>query len=167
MNEQYKGLSSNSKILYSLFLNRTKFSKKNYKKFCDKNGAFIYYSNSQIQKHLNCSSRTATNTLIELERAGLIKKEYQGNGLPLKIYVTDIRGDEDATHTASESAQDKLYKKSYSNSIHKEKPATRQNKTEDRGVSFDVERAEMKARNTLYDFSIKKKRRTRNPGPTL
>ena len=70
-NEQYRKLSSNSKILYSLFLNKRKFSKMNLRKFSDENGVFIYFSNSQIQKHLHCSVHTAINTIKELQLAGL------------------------------------------------------------------------------------------------
>ena len=89
--EKYKVLSSDEKILYALLLNRINYSKKNLSKFCDSKGVFIYYSNSQIQKHLNCCENTATKALNNLEKIGLITKEYQKNGLPLKIYVKDIR----------------------------------------------------------------------------
>ena len=41
--EKYSELSSKAILLYSLFLNRTKFSLQN-KKFKDGNGVFIYYS---------------------------------------------------------------------------------------------------------------------------
>lgn len=40
---------------------------------------------------IRCSRATATTLLKNLENAGLIHKEYQSNGLPLKIYVNDIR----------------------------------------------------------------------------
>lgn len=89
--EKYKVLSSDEKILYALLLNRINYSKKNLSKFCDSKGVFIYYSNSQIQNHLNCCENTATKALNNLEKIGLITKEYQKNGLPLKIYVKDIR----------------------------------------------------------------------------
>ena len=168
MNEHYKGLSSNSKILYSLLLNRTKFSKKNYKKFFDKNGYFVYYSNLQIQKHLGCSPRTATTTLNELEKAGLIKKEYQENGLPLKIYVNDIRSSDGDVYAFFKQPQDEFCEKPYSNSIYRGKPVTRQYKTEEKEVSFDVERAEKKSDDGFVDFGNMKikRRRTRYTGPT-
>lgn len=91
-NEQYKGLSSDDKILYILLLNRKNFSMKNLNSFSDEKGVFVYYCNSQIQKHLNCCESTATKCLKKLEDVGLICKKYQKNGLPLKIYVNDIRG---------------------------------------------------------------------------
>ena len=89
--EKYRTLSSDEKILYVLLLNRINYSKKNLAKFCDSKGVFIYYSNSQIQNHLNCCENTATKALNNLEKIGLITKEYQKKGLPLKIYVNDIR----------------------------------------------------------------------------
>lgn len=42
-------------------------------------------------KDIRCSRATASTVLNNLEYAGLIYKEYQNNGLPLKIYVNDIR----------------------------------------------------------------------------
>ena len=209
MNEQYKTLSSNSKILYSLFLNRTNYSKKNLNKFSDKKGIYIYYSNSQIRNHLYCSVHTAVNVLNELEQAGLIHKEYQDKGLPLKIYVNDIRGENDSINSGFKQPQDKFSYKPYSFSNYKEKPVTnhfegieRRGNTEgekpltqaqinrrtfgekknnrhshkensnsasqEKQVSFDVEKAEKLSGDGTIDFgSMKiKKRRTRNTGPT-
>lgn len=40
---------------------------------------------------IRCSRTTASIILNNLENAGLIYKEYQDNGKPLKIYVNDIR----------------------------------------------------------------------------
>lgn len=90
--ENYCTLSSDEKILYILLLNRTNYSRKNLKNFYDdKNGLFIYFPNSQIEKQLNCCTKTVRKMLNNLEKAGLIKREYQRNGLPIKIYVTDLR----------------------------------------------------------------------------
>ncbi len=90
--EKYLTLSSDEKILYVLLLNRTNYSRKNLKKFYDdKNGLFIYFPNSQIEKQLNCCTKTVRKMLKNLENAELIKREYQKNGLPIKIYVTDLR----------------------------------------------------------------------------
>lgn len=90
--EKYNTLSSSEKILYILLLNRTNYSRKNLKKFYDdKNGLFVFFTIKQIQNNLNCSNKSAIKMLKNLEKAGLIKKEYQKNGLPVKIYVTDLR----------------------------------------------------------------------------
>ena len=96
-NDKYRHLSSNSKILYILLLNRLNLSKKNLSKFCDSNGLFIYYTNTQIRRDLCCSINPAIHYLNELEKVGLIKRKYQA-GLPLKIYVNDIFHLLDKTH---------------------------------------------------------------------
>ncbi len=121
--EKYSELSSKAILLYSLFLNRTKFSLQN-KKFIDDNGVFIYYSTEQISKHLHCGISSAKVTLSELEQAGLIRKEYQQNGLPLKIYVNDIRAENNGAYSAFQKPQDKFSNKPYLNSDYKEKPHT-------------------------------------------
>lgn len=40
---------------------------------------------------IRCSRSTASTILDNLENTGLIHKEHQKNGSPLKIYVNDIR----------------------------------------------------------------------------
>lgn len=133
--EEYKGLSSDDKLLYALLLNRKNYSKKNLKSFSDEKGVFVYYPNLQIQKHLGCSTATAIKSLKNLENAGLITKEYQKRGLPLKIYVNDI---------------------TYS----KQKPNTRQSPAPE-NVSFSVKTAELRAksnRGNFGDISQKKSR---------
>ncbi|MBR5202707.1 MAG: replication initiator protein A [Clostridia bacterium] len=134
-NDKYKSFSSKEFFLYMLLLNRKKLSQMNEKIFSDKNGFFIYYSNEQIAKHLRCNKSTAIQVLKNLENSGLIRKEHQKRGLPLKIYVYDIISEQNETdlHTAT-------------------------NKT----VSFDIEKAKQKAIENRYDFGTKKnKRRTR------
>ncbi len=121
--EKYYNLSSKAILLYSLFLNRTKLSLKN-KKFKDDNGVFIYYSTEQISNHLHCSLNSAKKVLTELEKAGLIRKEYQKNGLPQKIYVNDICTENKGTYFDSQKPQDKFSQKSYSNSIYNQKART-------------------------------------------
>ena len=90
-NEKYKDLSCNEFFLYMLLLNRLNLSKKNIKHFSDKKGIFVFYTNTQICQDLRCSHNTALNVVKNLQKAGLIEKEYQQNGLPFKIYVKDIR----------------------------------------------------------------------------
>ena len=127
--EKYSTLSSGEKILYTLLLNRTNYSRKNLKNFFDnKNGLFIYYTNEQIQSHLNCSKTNAVSMLKNLENAGLIKKEYQKNGLPIKIYVTDLRE-------------------------NIEKPITND------ATSFDIEKAVQQAKENRRNFGIKKNKK--------
>ena len=82
--EKYKDLTMSAIILYSLFLNRTKYSLKN-KKFKDDKGVFIYYSTEQISSHLHCSINSAKKILSELEEIGLIRREYQKTVCHLKF----------------------------------------------------------------------------------
>ncbi len=99
--EKYNSLSSSEKLLYTLLLNRTNSSRKNLKNFYDdKNGIFIFFTTKQIQRNLNCSNKSAIKMMNNLEKAELIKKEYQNKGLPVKIYVTDLR------NTAQKSIRD-------------------------------------------------------------
>ena len=168
--ERYKNFQVNDFFLYMLLLNRTNISKMNLKHFSDEKGVFVYYSNKQIAKDVRCSHATATKALMNLEKAGLIRKEYQKRGLPLKIYVNDIRiGDCAVDSDCSEKPQDKLLHKPYSNSFYNEKPATDHFGKEKRQVSFDVAKADKIANDGFLDFSQMKikKRRTRNTGPTL
>ncbi len=168
-NEKYKDFSSKEFFLYMLLLNRANISRLNLRQFSDKNGVFVYYSNEQITNHLRCNKNTSSNVLKNLEDAGLIRREYQKRGLPLKIYVNDIRTSGNDTYYPFKQPQDKLCEKSYSNSIYKEKPATRQNKAQEKEVSFDVERAEKKSDDGFVDFGNMKikRRRTRYTGPTI
>ncbi len=132
--EKYKGLSSDDKILYALLLNRKNYSKKNLKSFSDEKGIFVYYPNLQIQQHLSCSTATAIKALKNLENAGLITKEYQKRGLPLKIYVNDIT----CTYP---------------------KPKAEQSPTP-YDVSFSVEKAELRSKVNRGNFGeIKNKKR--------
>ncbi len=168
-NTKYQNLTSNEKLLYALLLNRINLSRKNHKSFSDNNGIFIYYSNKQIQRHLNCSDRTAAHALNNLEQAGLIRKEYQQIGLPLKIYVNDVREmDKTAHFSAPQKPQEKFSQKLYNNSNYNTKPYKSTPVSQEKQVSFDVEKTEEMKLKHLYNFAEKtKKRRTRNTGPTI
>lgn len=133
--EQYSALSPKAILLYALFLNRTRFSVTN-EKFRDDEGLFIYYSLTQIGRHLRCNNASARKAISELEAAGLVKVKFQDYGKPLKIYVHDIR----------------LRNKSTFSYQKKEKE-----------VSFDVELAERIASEGLINFGTKKNKRRRRP----
>lgn len=132
--KQYSTLSLKAIVLYALILNRVKLSDKN-KRFQDGGGTFVYYSTVQICEHLRCGKNSARNTLKELEEAGLIRKEYQSLGLPIKIYVCN-----------------RIFNNSKLNSTD----------IAEKEVSFDVEKAERKADEGTTDFGemkIKKRRK--------
>ncbi len=158
---QYESLSLNAIVLYSLFLNRNKLSLNN-PDYNDSNGTFIYFSNPQIQTALRCNQDSARKALNELETAGLIRKEYQKNGLPLKIYVKDIREAYSNTYNPDKPPENPRPKpnrdfKPYSPAPHKEKQ-----------VSFDVKKAENIADNGTLDFGeMKIKRRRKRPSSPM
>lgn len=133
--EKYKNLTAKELLLYMLLLNRLNLSKRNSKYFHDDKGFFIYYTNRQIANDIRCATSTAVETLKNLEDVGLIHKEYQKNGLPVKIYVNDIRS--------------------------QEKSAPKQ--PEIKPTSFDIDRALNREHITRQTFGDKKnKRRTRS-----
>lgn len=137
-----------------LLLNRLNISKKNLKYFSDKNGAFVYYSNQQIQKHLNCSDKTATHTLNKLQQAGLIRKEYQKRGLPLKIYVNDVFGIHNRTYNKDKPPQSRNQNfRSYSPAVPEKA---------EKEVSFDMDKIDEMSQKHLFTFAEKKKKRKPN-----
>jgi len=70
--EHFKTLSSGSKILYSLLLDRTSLSIKNNWK--DEFGkVYIIYPIEEIMSNLNCSEKKAIKFMKELEDIGLVK----------------------------------------------------------------------------------------------
>ena len=165
--ERYSALSSRATVLYTLFLNRKKLSINN-KRFCDSNGIFIYYSTPQICNHLHCGKDSARSAVTELEQAGLIKKEYQKKGLPLKIYVNDIQDSGKTTHySAPQTPQDKPSEKLTNSSFTRRKTVTNEISQKEKQVSFDVDlEREMEYKNLMTFAQKTKKRRTRNTGPT-
>ena len=90
--EEFKGLSAEAIILYSMLLKRTRMSFKN--NWIDKEGrVFIYFTVEEIMKRRNISKPTAIKTLNELDSKkgiGLIERVRLGLGKPNVIYVKDF-----------------------------------------------------------------------------
>ena len=88
--EKFAGITMESKILYSLMLDRASLSAKN--GWLDEDGkVFIYYKLDRIMTDMHCANQKATKMLKELEeKAGLIERQRQGQGKPTKIYVKDF-----------------------------------------------------------------------------
>ncbi|HEM5429911.1 TPA: replication initiator protein A [Streptococcus suis] len=90
--EEFRGLSAEAIILYSMFLKRTGMSFKN--NWIDKEGrVFIYFTVEEIMKRRNISKPTAIKTLDELDSKkgiGLIERVRLGLGKPNIIYVKDF-----------------------------------------------------------------------------
>ena len=90
--EEFKGLSAEAIIIYSMLLKRTGMSFKN--NWIDKEGrVFIYFTVEEIMKRRNISKPTAIKTLDELDSKkgiGLIERVRLGLGKPNVIYVKDF-----------------------------------------------------------------------------
>lgn len=82
----FEDLTLQSKMLYSILLDRMTLSMKN-GWFDDENRAYIIYPISEIQKDLGFSKKKAMDYLAELQQFGLVEKKKRGFGLPSIIYV--------------------------------------------------------------------------------
>ena len=93
---QFRGLSTDAKLLYSLMLDRMCLSARN--GWYDEQGrVFIYYTVTDIAEHLNCKKDKTLKLLNELNNkkgVGLIERIRQGQGKPSKIYVRQFTAQE-------------------------------------------------------------------------
>ena len=87
--ERFRGVSNDAKLLYGLMLDRMGLSLKN--GWLDESGkVFVYFSLDDIQKAMGCAHQKACKLLAELDTGkgiGLIERKKQGQGKPAKIYV--------------------------------------------------------------------------------
>lgn len=87
--EEFRGLSTDAKMLYALLLDRMGLSMQN--GWLDEEGrVYIYYTLAEVQEDLNCGHDKAVKLLKELDTQngiGLIERIKQGQGKPARIYV--------------------------------------------------------------------------------
>lgn len=87
--EIFSPLSSQSKLMYSLLLDRMSDSLKN--KWQDEYGRiYVIYPVSEIQEDMHISKRKTVECLSELESLGLIERKKRGRGLPSLLYVKNF-----------------------------------------------------------------------------
>ena len=87
--ERFCALSTDSKLLYGLMLDRMGLSFQN--GWQDTEGhTFIYFTLEEIQTTLACGHNKAVRLMAELEQYALIERVKQGQGKPAKIYVKKI-----------------------------------------------------------------------------
>lgn len=87
--KRFHDLSTDSKLLYGLMLDRMGLSLQN--GWQDAEGrTFIYFTLEEIQATLACGHNKAVRLLAELEQYALIERVKQGQGKPAKIYVKKI-----------------------------------------------------------------------------
>ncbi len=86
---RFKHLSTDSKLLYGMLLDRMSLSIKN-EWYDDTGRVYIYYTVDEIGSNLNCGRDKAMRLLAELDTGkgvGLIERKKQGQGKPTRIYV--------------------------------------------------------------------------------
>ena len=96
IDDRFKALSNDAKILYGLMLDRMSLSARN-GWFDAEKRVYIYYSMEEVMEHLNCSKNKALKSLSELDTEtgiGLIERVKQGQGKPALIYVKNFLLDE-------------------------------------------------------------------------
>lgn len=87
--EQFKRLSGDAKILYSIMRDRHELSIKN--NWVDDEGyVYIIYSRDSMMEDLGISDKTATKYMKELKKYGLIDEVRQGLNKPNIIYVLTL-----------------------------------------------------------------------------
>ena len=86
----YRGISTDTKVLYSLLLDRMSLSARN--DWLDEQGrVYIVFTVEEIMENLACGNKKAVGLLRELEtEAGLIERRRQGLGKPNLIYVKNF-----------------------------------------------------------------------------
>lgn len=83
---RYKHLSPAAKLLYAFLLDRMSLSEAN--GWADSAGeTFIYYSVRDACQRISCGHDKVTRIMRELENAGLLHRERQGQGKPDRLYV--------------------------------------------------------------------------------
>lgn len=89
VNPYYKNLNSDSKLLYSLLLDRLSVSMKN--EWVDEEGnIFLIFSRKEAQEKLNLSDKTVTKAFRQLTDVKLIYEKKQGFKKNNIIYVGKI-----------------------------------------------------------------------------
>ena len=86
LDEIFRTLSIQSKMLYGMLLDRMGLSMKN-SWFDSENRVYIVYKIADIQNDLGFSKKKAMDYLKELEDFGLVEKKKRGFGLPSILYV--------------------------------------------------------------------------------
>jgi len=106
--ELFKDLSLHAKVLYSFMLRRISLSKEN--SWFDEDGdVFIYYRTDEIMDKFNCSNKTASKIMAELEEIGLIEKKRQGQGKPDIIYVNKFSALEEKQEQSNGGGEEPQY----------------------------------------------------------
>ena len=108
MDERFRGLSSDAKILYGILLDRVEMSRRN--GWIDKeNRAYIYFKLEEAIEYLNFGKDKCVKLFAELDEAsgiGLIRRKKQGLGKPIMIYVMNFNCNFDDVKTSESVKED-------------------------------------------------------------
>lgn len=87
--KNYKGLSSDAKIIYAMLKDRMKLSRKN--KWQDRNGdIFLLFTQPEIGALLDLSASSVSRAMKKLQEYNLIDFIRQGLNRPNKIYINKV-----------------------------------------------------------------------------
>lgn len=89
INNIYKGLSNDAKILYGHLFDRMELSRKN-KWINKKQEIYVIFTRKEIEQVLNISNKTCTKIFKELKEAQLIEEIRQGLNKPNIIYIGHV-----------------------------------------------------------------------------
>lgn len=86
---EFRGLSNNGRVLYSLLKDRHELSLKN-GWINEKGEVYLLYTREDLKEMLGCSEPTARKAIRELIEFGLIEDERMGFNRPNRIYLTVV-----------------------------------------------------------------------------
>ena len=92
VNDNYKSLNSDSKLLYALLLDRLSVSRK-HEWFDEDNNIYLIFSRKEASEKLKLSDKTVTKAFKQLNTVKLIFEKKQGKNKPNLIYVDKINHD--------------------------------------------------------------------------
>lgn len=102
--DRYKEMSTDSKVLYGLLLDRVSLSTKN--NWVDDLGrVFIIFSRESVQELLGYGNKKVVKMFKELKEFCLIEEKQQGLGMPNIIYVKKFLQDTPATLENQQTCQ--------------------------------------------------------------
>ncbi len=88
-NEEFKSLSNDGKVLYSVLMDRHRLSLSN-NWVNDKNEIYFLFSRENMAEMLNCNIKSAIKYFKELLKFNLVEEKRQGINKPNIIYLLDV-----------------------------------------------------------------------------
>ncbi len=85
--KDFRNLSSDAKLLYTVMLDRKNLSEKN--GWTDENGTYIVFTVNEVDNYIPSSKAKASKLMKELRDCGLITRKRMGQGKADRIYVLD------------------------------------------------------------------------------